>query len=229
MLFVFPFSVIAGKKESALRVAVLNKDASLVQKAIDDGANINYVQDDYTDNALGLSVSAGQMQLVEVLLKNGANPNIHIDGNGVVNSTALLKAIAAQNLPIVKALIAGGANVNLPSHFYYKPNEQMTSPLMMAIAAPYTKDSMAIFDLLLQSGANVNFVNSKGETALMIASNGNYSIYHKQGVYYMAEKLLLKGADKSIRNKEGRSAQDIAAESNFSQMVDLFRQKRFNK
>lgn len=233
LVFVLTFSLAifaqAGPLENQLRVAILNQDIALVQEALSNGANVNYVQSDYTDNPLSVAINTGNMDVIKLLLQKGANPNIHIEGNGLITSTPLLKAISMQKFELVKLLVEYGADVNLAATKYGKPEEKLFSPLMQAIAATYTRESMQIFDFLLEKGANVNYVSSEKDTALLVAADGRVSVYKQEAAYQMAEKLLLKGADKSIKNSRGRNATDVAIESNFMLMADLLRQKRFNQ
>lgn len=231
MLLLLPAGAPAAKAapaaNGALRVAILNNDLGLMADAIGKGADVNFVREDYTDNPLSLAVNADSLPAVELLLKSGANPNVYVEGNGVINSTPLLKAIGRQNAAIVKTLIAAGANVNTPSHRYYQPEQKDMSPLMQAIVATYTRDSMDIFNCLLSGGAEVNYTTYDGYTALMVAAAMKHSVYKQEAVYAMAEVLLRKGADPSLRNSKGQTALDLALENNFSQLALLLRQKRF--
>jgi ankyrin repeat protein len=82
----------------------------------------------------------------------------HLDGGGNVNfrgaCTPLGQAAGAGNLPVVKILLAKGADPNLRSI------DQAQIPLIEAILHP------RIVELLLQSGANPNAMTDKGETIL---------------------------------------------------------------
>lgn len=225
---IMPLNVQAGKAENLLRIAILNESVEMVQEALRSGANVNYIQSDYTDNPLAMAVNTSNMAIIEVLLKNGANPNMQVEGNGLITSTPLLKAIAMQRLDIVKALVESGADINMPATRYYKPEETLFSPLMQAIASPYTRETMHIFNYILEKNADINYVSSEGETALMIAADGRASVYKQEAAYQMTETLLVKGAKKGLRNQRGKNATDIAVESNFVLMADLLRQKRFS-
>lgn len=229
MLMLVPLNAFAGRMENELRIAILNESVEMMQDAINGGADINYIRDDYTDNPLAVAVNTGNEKLVAFLLQKGANPNIQIEGNGMITSTPLLKAISMQRFDLVKMLVESGADINLPATRYFNPEQTLFSPLMQSIAAKYTKDTMPIFDYVLEKGANINYVSSERDTALLVAADGRVSVYKQEAAYQMAEKLLLKGADKSIRNARGRNATDLAIETNFMLMADLLRQKRFNK
>ena len=222
-----PLSVQAGRLDTALRVAILNENVQMVEDALKNGADINYIEADYADNPLCLAVNTGNMSIVDILLKRGANPNIWIEGNGMITSTPLLKAIALQKMDMIKTLVESGADVNLPAIRYHKPAEKLFSPLMQSIASTYTKDSMDIFNYLLEKGADIYYVTCEGDNALMIVADGRVSVYKQEAAYQMGEILLLKGAKTGIRNKRGKNATDIAIETHFVLMADLLRQKRF--
>jgi ankyrin repeat protein len=213
--------------DNALRVAVLNNNLKLMEDAINKGANVNFTREDYSDNPLSLAINNADLPAVEFLLKRGANPNVYVDGNGVINSTPLLKAIGRQNTALVKLLVEAGADVNMPAHRYYQPEQKDLSPLMQAIIAPYTRDTMDIFDYLLANGADVNYATYDGYTALMVMGAVKHSVYKQEAIYTMAENVLRKGADRLARNSKGQTALDLALENNFNQLALLLNQKRF--
>jgi ankyrin repeat protein len=227
-ILVQPAASLAGPLESRLRMAVMNNNIPAVEEALRQGANINYVRDDYQDNPLGMAIAADNMPMVDFLLAKGATPNVHIYGNGIVTSTPLLQAISRQNLSLVQKLLAAGADVNIVSKLCKNPAETEVSPLIQAIVAPYTRDSMAIFALLLQHGANVNYRTSNGDSVLMFTVIGRYSRSKLAEMYDMAEKLLIAGADLKVRNKRGELAMDLALRNRYDEMALLFKQQRFN-
>jgi ankyrin repeat protein len=198
-----------------------------MEEALKNGADVNFTREDYTDNPLSLAINNNNLSAVEMLLRKGANPNVYVEGNGVINSTPLLKAIDRQNAAMVKLLVEAGADVNAPAHRYYRPNEKDLSPLMHAVIATYTRETMNIFDYLLASGADVNYATYDGYTALMVAAAAPHSPYKQETVYAMAETLLRKGASLAARNGKGKTALDLALENNFNQLALLLRQKRF--
>ncbi|MDR2007104.1 MAG: ankyrin repeat domain-containing protein [Acidaminococcales bacterium] len=216
----------APNANSALRVAILNNDLELMAEAINKGADVDFVRSDYTDNPLSLAINSDNLPAVKLLLQKGANPNIYVEGNGVINATPLLKAIGRQNAALVKLLVEAGANVNTPAHRYYQPEQKDLSPLMQAIIAIYTRDTMEIFDYLLVRGANVNYATYDGYTALMVAASARHSIYKQEAVYTMAETLLKNGANSAARNSKGQTALDLALDNNFSQLAMLLRHRK---
>ena len=65
-----------------------------------------------------------------------------------------------------------------------------------------SENDVEIIDLLLKHGANVNEKNEAGETPLMAAVEG--------GVVERIEYLISTGADKNLKDNNGRSALDRA-------------------
>jgi len=218
-------SFAASDIDIALRRAILNNNLEDAQQAINDGANLNHIERDYTDNPLGIAISYEYFDMVTLLLKNGANPNIFIDGNGFFNSTPLITAISRQRFDLVKLLVENGADVNLQAHKYFEPEVTGLSPLMQAVISPYGKDSLNIFNYLIEKNANVNLTTEDGQTALMYTANGDFSVYRQQAMVLMAEELLKKGADTKMRTINGKTALDYAIDNKFPRMIELLTPK----
>ena len=70
-------------------------------------------------------------------------------------------------------------------------------------------------NLLLQAGATVDAVGNNGWTALHLAA------YH--GYIQVVEALLNAGADKAVKDKNGRTALDDAQRKNHPAVVKLLR------
>ena len=84
-------------------------DPDAARKAISDGANVNYVDNTGTGMAvIHEAAFEGKTEVVMVLLESGANPNVRNLGA----NTPLMLAARRGHLGSVKALVAGGANVN---------------------------------------------------------------------------------------------------------------------
>ena len=96
-----------------------------------------------------LASESGAVQVVKLLLKEGANPN-RLDSDG---KSALATAIKGMNLQVVQALVDAGVSVN---HLHDTTNgdgsDTGETPLYRAIVA----DDLAIVEYLLDKGANPN-------------------------------------------------------------------------
>lgn len=139
----------------------------------------------------------GNEPLVRLLLDKGADPK---------------KADATGKAPICYAVGRGYANVArvLLDHSIdvnTRYGNDLTA-LMWAAGhedAAGSSDVADVLALLIERGARLNDQDNRGRTALMIAA----SLGHERAV----DVLLAKGADKGLRDKTGKSAADLAANS----------------
>ena len=161
------------------------------------------------------------LQLIELLLKAGANPNLQLklfppyrslrDDRGAdvllsIGTTPLLRAAKAGDIPAMKLLIAHGANVDLPT-------ATGITPLMAAAGngstsidtrGRYKTEAQAneAVQLLLANGAQVNAKDRSGQTALHGAAGWGYN---------QVVKALVDGKiDLFTKDAQGRTAADIA-------------------
>ncbi|MBQ9579231.1 MAG: ankyrin repeat domain-containing protein [Ottowia sp.] len=132
----------------------------------------------------------GTPEQVKAALQQGADVNAswifpkHMD-----DTSPLTSAIWFGNLPVVRVLLAAGADVNAQS------DSLGTTPLMVA-AERGNSDAVHV---LLQAGAKVNTKSVEGgETALMKAAASNSP--------EVLRALLAAGADKSLKDAQGHDA-----------------------
>ncbi|WP_416397514.1 ankyrin repeat domain-containing protein [Allohahella sp. A8] len=114
------------------------------------------------DAALEAAVSSNRPELVQMLLKRGADVNRFQNTLGIGSpTTPLMKAVSTDNaLELVSLLLEAGADPNTPDDGTAAP------PLMIAISH---KDAPALVRLLLANGAKVNGEDKSGQTALFRA------------------------------------------------------------
>ena len=136
--------------------------------------------------------------IVEMLLKSGADPNV-VNGSGI---TALHVA-AVRRLDVVQILVDNGADINRKDGLGF-------TILMRAVSGA----SYPIVDVLLTlPQLDLDITNNVGRTALMMAANIRF------GGASLVAKLLAAGADPLIVSKEGRSALDYADNEQSSQLL----------
>ncbi len=153
------------------------RDAAL--ELIDGGTDVNQLSVDGT-TALHWAVYAKDLELVEMLLDEDADPNIRND----YGATPMTVASEHGNFAIMQALIEAGGDVESAN------SEGQT--LLMAVARTGNTDTAA---LLLDNGANVNAMESwGGQTALMWAA--------AQQQPDMTKLLVERGADVNGRGKD---------------------------
>ena len=146
--------------------------------------------------------------MVELLIANGADPNVRKEGSR--RSPALNVAAAAGSLDVVKALIDKGADVNL---------ESSTGSSALASLTTTGSPNLEIAQLLIASGANVNATFFNGWTALHAAA--------ERGNAAFVELLLSAGADPDMISSDAAkpgTPLDWAVKANQSEVADLLQQ-----
>ncbi|HEY7747839.1 MAG TPA: ankyrin repeat domain-containing protein [Aestuariivirgaceae bacterium] len=137
----------------------------------------------------------GNRRLVELLLKWKADPR-HIDRTG---KNAVVYSAARGFTDIVERLIATGIDVNA------RYGNELTALMWAAGHSNDVPDEegAATVTMLLEKGARSDNQDNRGRTALMIAAEAG----HARAV----DILLAHGANPNLKDKEGKSARDLAA------------------
>ena len=162
------------------------------------GVNPNIIFDGLT--ALLYSVARWSVQVVNVLLQNGASPCI---GHSEKGFSPLMIACYKGNLEIAKVLIkADRSTVN-------QTDIDGKSALILASLYGHTE----IVRLLLENGSNPNMMDNDGRSSLMAASQNGYT----ESVHL----LLEAGADPNLVYKSGQSALTSASYRGHSEVVEL--------
>jgi ankyrin repeat protein len=159
-------------------------------------------------------------QLIDLLLKAGANPNLQLklfppyrslrDDRGAdnlltVGATPLLRAAKAGDVPAIRLLLAAGALVDLPT-------ATGVTPLMAAAGngssgldtrARFRTEERAVeaVKLLLAAGAEVNARDRNGSTALHAAASAGWNT--------LVETLAAGHADLFAKDARGRTPIDL--------------------
>jgi ankyrin repeat protein len=189
-----------------------NRDAVLT--LIDSGADVNAAEQTNGQTALMFAANLNRAEAIRVLLENGADadvttkvsslPSRRRGGRGsapgvVGGMTALHFAARDGQMESVRELIAGGADVNVPT----KSNQ--TPPITEAII----NANLDIAKLLLDNGAEVNSQNADGLAPLYATvdirwrTNTWYpqpNVSEKKTSYLdLMEEILAHGADVNAR------------------------------
>lgn len=154
------------------------------RQLLDQGADIDQL-DENGSTALYHAVYHDNLTAVHFMLQHGADPNLCADecSPPIVWASRGFKPV---NVPIVKALIEAGAEVNVVD-----PSEGNT-PLHLAAST----DHLEIAQMLIQAGADVNAVDTQeAGTPLECAV--------RFGCPRVADLLLSSGADPEHLNKQG--------------------------
>jgi uncharacterized protein len=152
---------------NSLAKAVGNQDADLVAVLLKKKADPNHFM--VRESLLMVAAERGYVEMVNLLLANGASPNlgIYYRREEDFGKTPLFFAVESGNAEVVKSLLQKGAKVNAQT-------KGGTTALMEAVKS---KEAVALTKLLLEAGANPKAKSRKGVTALMIAANeGNDAV-----------------------------------------------------
>jgi uncharacterized protein len=211
---------------TALQIAVINIHYDLANLLLERGADPNVVDlsgmtalyatvdmrapaNMLTRPEPHLHDKLDALGLVKSLLAHGANPNIQLkkpiigrhqnlvgDGTLTEGATALARAAKAGDVPVMRALLDGGADATL-----VLANRTTTAMIAAGGNAPEPKVLEAV-TLLVEHGVDVNAFNANGQTILHNAA--------QRGQNSVIEYVAGKGAKLDRRDKQGRTALDIA-------------------
>ena len=147
-----------------------------------------------------IAAEHGHKELVELLLKRGAEADARDSGGG----TALMVAAAKGHERVAEMLLRHGAGISLQ-------DREGGNALMSAAAKGHER----VVEMLIQHGAEINLQDSDGHTALMFAT--------RYGHPAVVLRLLRTGADMTLRTEEGKTALQIAKEEGHTECVEAFR------
>ena len=228
------FAARVGNAETAKLLLAAGAD---VNDALPDGAS-----------ALVVVAHSGQGELGALLLDKGADPNA-----AAVGYTALHAAVNRSDLPLVKALLAHGADPNLritrasparrDSNDFQLPSRLIGSTAYL-LAAKFVE--VDIMRALAAGGADPQSVMPDGTTALMLAAGHgeararderrdetrrqicvcDWGVMESESVVLEAVTAALSlGSDVNAINKAGDTALHSAASMRYDAVVQLLAQK----
>jgi uncharacterized protein len=172
------------------------RSLALAERLLGLGLSIDepaFVEGPFKATPLWYAISRGRnLPLARWLLEKGSTPEY-----------CLWSAAFQDNVDAIDLLVGRGARVD--------PVAEDETPFLSAIKW----SRFAAAERLLHHGANVNFGNSKGMTALHFLIKKNSDRKH-------IAMLLGYGADPTIRNAEGKSPLDMVAPRRDHTLLDLF-------
>jgi ankyrin repeat protein len=171
--------------------------ATAVKKLLEYGADLNEVRGG--ESAIGSAISHGTLGIVKILCDAGAD----LEVKDSKEFTPLMRACSERSFDKAKELIKYGANVNALS------NSKWWGVTPLSIAA--SVGDRSIVRELCKAGADVNFRNSNGDTAIFRACFDNNP--------YMVMELIRMGANVNVQNNNGVTPLFLAAEDGCLQIV----------
>jgi ankyrin repeat protein len=178
----------AGPNDYKLLNAAKSGDIAQV-KALMDAGNVDAnVIDSFQNSALMMAVDNKHLHVAEYLLQHGAD--IQLDNK--YGYTPLMQAVMRNDAKMVSMLLDKGAKID-QKNFYTE-----LTPLMMAV----DNGSLDMVELLMARQANLNLQDGRGRSALMHATAAHQPT--------IAERLTQAGADTTLKDKQGRTADDFS-------------------
>jgi ankyrin repeat protein len=179
---------------SALYQAAENGRLPVVQLLIERGANVSLAG---RSGITPLSAAAymGSVPIVELLMQKGADPKT-VDTTG---KTAIVYAAGRGFPAVVRLLLDHSVDVNA------RYGNDLTALMWAAGHSDEAgvRDVVEVMTLLLDKGAHIDDADNRGRTALMIAAELNHAA--------AVDLLIARGADKSLKDKEGKRASDLTS------------------
>jgi ankyrin repeat protein len=154
--------------------------------------------------------------LATLLLERGDNPNARLtarrfviqhdsagNANLTIGSTPFMKAATTSDVRMIRLLLEHGADPTITT-------QDETTPLMATAGLNWAEisslgtedDTLAVMELMLARGADVNAANDQGETALHGAA--------QRGADRVVQFLAVRGAALDAKNRRGRTPLDEA-------------------
>lgn len=221
-------------EKSFLRAASTSDEVA-VSSFVAAGMSPNVKEPSTGGSALISAATRGDLEMVNTLLRSGADvnqtdekrftallralqndreeianilvarPELDVNAQGEGGANALISFVARQRVPAVQDLLNRGANVNLP-------DSEGDTALNIAVQ----RGNVELVNLLLSKGADPNIKNKLGGTPLMWAG-----VFGRKEI---AQLLLDKGADPRAKDVDGMTAAAWAAKNNRQEMVEFLKQ-----
>ncbi len=172
-------------KSTCLMTASGSGHLEIVELLLQYNADVNAIKRTGR-TALIMACMRGRMEIVKLLIENGANVNQGISSG----LTPLITAAGSTQTEIIKLLIDSGADPTnvLFNRYLFQKN---------------------IVELLIEYGADVNAIDSRGQSAIMRAIEQDTN-----NLYDYLRVLLSNGANTNIKDIAGKSALKMAEETN---------------
>ena len=177
---------------TALYLAAEGSHIAIAQRLIERGADVK-LSGRSGITPIATAAYAGNEIIFDALLARGADERAADD----TGKPPIVYAAAGARFSIVKRLLARDVDVNA------RYRNDLT--LLMWASGPDElvpePQALELVSFLLGAGAHVDDRDDRGRTALMIAAEGGHA--------QIANLLLARGADPSLKDKAGKRAADL--------------------
>ncbi len=223
--------LLGSDSHQAFFKAIKKGDIEKIRSCIENKPDLVHAKIVDDDTVLHLAVGIGGRNIVELLIKKGANVNAvnsykqtplhyafykkskemaallldngaHINCRNVWGNTPFYRAVRSGYMEGIQFLIQRGADINLPS-------ASGKSPLHAAVG----RADVTIVDLLLKHGADINSRDTWKQTPLFIAASTK--------AVELVKLLTANGADIHQKNGWGQTVLHRAAIAGYLDIVDL--------
>ncbi len=156
----------------------------------------------FTPDCFSFQIAKNDLELCELFLKAGMDINER-DSSG---TPFLCYAARNGKIDMVQWLLENGADIDAVS------NDRGYSAVMDAV----WKSNVQIVELLVNKGANLNFVSRDGQTALILATGSEN--------FQICRILAENGADPTIKDRMGMSSIDYATLFKKEEILNLYKE-----
>jgi len=235
-----------GAEVPELHLAAHRGDIDKVRSSLEKGTKID-LRDKAMHTPLFYAASAGQMNVVDLLISKGADVNAKdsrggetplfyagdagqknvvelliakgadINARGAQRSSALESAAWLGRSDVAKLLIAKGADVNARDESDYTP-----------LHPAAINGLVEVVEMLISKGSDVNAETTWGETPLHPAISGKTPWYSTtpttfDGKTRVVRVLIANGADVNAQDAWGGTPLKMAQENGYTEIVELLR------
>jgi ankyrin repeat protein len=183
-------------KKTPLETAIFHNDIEEVKSLLDRGADIR-MRGKYGESVERRVIEKENIPILEVLLQHGVDKN-----------HALRTAVWKQKDDVVKYLLSIDTDPNFDSG--------NATPLVSVAISQW---DTGLTTILLKNGADVNGIDSNGNTPLSLLLQNR----HEYPMPWLAEYLLKNGADIHRKNNIGKSPLNYAAQARHVYGVAIYR------
>ncbi len=192
---------LSGQPAYSLHDAARFGHIDAAKSVVESGADAIDDLDPEGRTAFQVAVESNAIQVAELLLEHGADPNRWVS----LNESALAYAVDQVNVDMVKLLLARGVSI---------ANEEGREGPLLRAARTGSKEIVAA---LLDAGCNIDEHNTNGDTPLHLAA--------EKGHAEVVTLLLDRGADTAAWNRDGRTALDVAETGERKQVASILRRR----